>query len=289
MKRRSRRDARPLTTNTRIMSNNSSRSTQGNRTHQNATRGQCRGTWRHSNPRHNTRTKCARNATFAPPEWAHKELGNHVFITGPNAPTKCHKTKLAIINHITKEMKNAEDIKWAMKHEEECDIEAEKSETKDNKGKDKTIDTSTAEGSLLKLEIEQHLKRKTICKSNKTIACGCIIGQCTQAMKNELEAREDWPIIEDNTQHGRNTQGHQGNNPQLSNIQTLHRNSLQSHQRLFCCQTRGQGTNSPICQTLQNMQGTNGRPPWENQHGTSHQINTWMHRSVRQRRPTKYY
>ena len=35
------------------------------------------------------------NATFTPPEWAHKELGDHVFITAPNAPTKCHKTKLA--------------------------------------------------------------------------------------------------------------------------------------------------------------------------------------------------
>ena len=93
-------------------------------------------------------------------------------------------------------MKNAEDIKWALKHEEEYNIEAEKLETKDKEGKDLSIDTTTAEGLLLKLEIEQHLKRKNIYKSNKTIAYGYIIGQCTQAMKNELEAREDWTIIE---------------------------------------------------------------------------------------------
>ena len=183
------------------MSNNqlshSSRSNQGNRNNQNASRGQNRGNRRHTNNQHNTRSKYGRNTTFTPPEWAHKDLGSHVFIIGPNAPTKYHKTKLAIINHITKEMKNAEDIKWALKHEEEFDMEAEKPETKDNKGNELTIDTTTAAGLLLKLQLEQYLKRINIYKSNKTTAYGYIIGQCTQAMKNQLEAREDWTIIED--------------------------------------------------------------------------------------------
>ena len=94
-------------------------------------------------------------------------------------------------------MKNAEDIKWALKHEEEFDMEAEKPETKDNKGNKLSIDTTTAAGLLLKLQLEQYLKRINIYKSNKTTAHGYVIGQCTQAMKNQLEAREDWTIIED--------------------------------------------------------------------------------------------
>ena len=95
-------------------------------------------------------------------------------------------------------MKNAEEIKWALKHEEEYDFTIEAPKTKDKQGKPKSIDTTTADGLQLKLEIEQHIKNKNIYKSNKTVAYGYIIRQCTQAMKNELEAREDWTIIKDN-------------------------------------------------------------------------------------------
>ena len=48
--------------------------------------------------------------------------------------------------------------------------------TKDKEGTPKSINTRTAEGLQLKLEIEQHLKNKNIHKSNKTIAHGWIIG-----------------------------------------------------------------------------------------------------------------
>ena len=107
--------------------------------------------------------KNQKNTVFALP----KELGNHVFIMGPNAPTEHHKTKLAIINHITKEMTNAKEIKWDPKHEEECDCSMEAPKPKDKEGKLISIDITTAEGLQLKLEIEQHLKNKQTCKFNK--------------------------------------------------------------------------------------------------------------------------
>ena len=94
----------------------------------------------------------------------------------------------------TKEMTNAEEIKWALKHEEEYEFNIEAPETKHKEGKDKNIDTATTERLQPKLEVEQHLKNKQTHKPNKTIACGHVIGQCTQAMKNKLEAREDWTI-----------------------------------------------------------------------------------------------
>ena len=162
----------------------------------------------HSHPNHHTRCQTAsrnnptkknnKNATFTPPEWAHKDLGNHVFVTRPNAPTKHHKTKLAIINCITKEMTHAEAIKWALKHEEEHNFDLEGPKTKDENGDSKKMDTTTANRCQLKSETELHLEKKEIHKSNKTTACRHIIGQCTQSMKNELEARDNWKIIEDN-------------------------------------------------------------------------------------------
>ena len=43
-------------------------------------------------------------------------------ITEPKVPTKFHKTKLALINHMTKDCPHAEEIKWTLKHEEECNL-----------------------------------------------------------------------------------------------------------------------------------------------------------------------
>ena len=180
-------------------SNNNNRTTRNNsnRTNNNTYRHPNHNARRQNTSRSNSNNKNNKNTTFKAPEWANKELGDHIFITGPNAPTKYTKTKAAIINHITKEMKNAEAIKWAMKNEAEYDFTLEAPSTRDNEGNPISIDVTTAEGYQLKLQINQHHKDKQLYKSNKTTAYGYIIGQCTQSMKNELEAREDWKTIED--------------------------------------------------------------------------------------------
>ena len=120
--------------------NNTTRVNQSTNRNQNST---TRRQWTH---RSNFTKKNQKNTAFTPPEWVCKESGNHVFITGPSAPTKCQKTKQAIINHITKEMMNAEEIKWALKHEEECNCNEEAPKVKDKEGKSITIDTTTAAG-----------------------------------------------------------------------------------------------------------------------------------------------
>ena len=96
-------------------------------------------------------------------------------------------------------MDGAEPIKWAMKNEKEHNFEPEAPKTKDDKEQSLPMDTATAEGCKLKLELDQHHKNIQRHNINKTKAHGFIIGQRTQAMKNELEAREDWSTNEDNT------------------------------------------------------------------------------------------
>ena len=61
-------------------------------------------------------------------------------------PTECHKTELAMIDHIAKEMTNAEEIKWALKHEEECNFCIEAPKTKDKEGKPKSRRIATQVG-----------------------------------------------------------------------------------------------------------------------------------------------
>ena len=188
-----------------MSNNNNNNPTNHNRTRTSTTRTN-QNTYRHPNynTRHQTTSrnkppkKNNNNITYTPPDWAEKDLGQHIFITGPNAPTKYHTTKLAIINYITKGMTNAEAIKCAMKNETEYDFDAVAPKTEDANGKPIKIDTTTAAGYQLKTEIDLHLKDIRIYKSNKTTAYGYIIGQCTQSMKNELEARDNWDTIKDN-------------------------------------------------------------------------------------------
>ena len=54
---------------------------------------------------------------------ADKELGDNVFIVGAEAANKFHKTKLVIIIHIQKNFAHSDEIKKALKNEEEFDFE----------------------------------------------------------------------------------------------------------------------------------------------------------------------
>ena len=76
----------------------------------------------------------------------------------------------------------------ASKHEEHNNFDIEGPETKDSSRISKKINTATVEGHQLKLEMKQCMNNKRIHKCNKTTAHGCVIGQCTQAMKNKLRA-----------------------------------------------------------------------------------------------------
>ena len=137
------------------MSNNNNNTSRNNtsRTNQNSYRHPNHHTRCQTASRNNPAKKNNKNTMFAPPEWAHKDLGNHVFVTGPNAPTKHHKTKLAIINYITKEMTCAETIKWALKHEEEYSFDLEGPKTEDKNGDSKKMDTTTADRRLVQVDI----------------------------------------------------------------------------------------------------------------------------------------
>ena len=132
------------------------------------------------------------NSKFKLPDDAEKELGENIYvINNPGQADKYIKTTEAIINYIQKTYKNGDDLKKALKNEEEFDFGKVEPEAPP------TIDTSTPSGFKYKLAMEAFFKRQTQYITNKSNAHALIYGQCTLAVKNKLQARKDWDEIED--------------------------------------------------------------------------------------------
>ena len=116
------------------------------------------------------------------PDDAIAELGENIYVVNqPGQADKFVKTTEAILNHVQKTYKHGEDIKKALKTEQEFDFGSE--EPKISGGK---IDTTTPEGFKYKLEMEAFFKQQEQYRSNKSNAHALIYGQCTQAVKSQL-------------------------------------------------------------------------------------------------------
>ena len=128
------------------------------------------------------------------PDDAVAELGENIYILNSSGQAdKYVKTTEAILNYIQKTYKNGDDIKKALKQEEEFDFGAVEPTTTATK-----IDVSTPTGFKYKLAMEAFFKRQTQYITNKSNAHALIYGQCTLAVKNKLQARKDWDEIENN-------------------------------------------------------------------------------------------
>ena len=125
------------------------------------------------------------------PDDAVTELGENIYVINqPGQADKFIKTTEEILNYIQKTYKHGEDLKKALKDESEFNfgnIEPS-APTK--------IDLSTPQGFKYKLQMEGHYKREEQYRSNKSNAHALIYGQCTQGVKNQLQARQDWKLIQ---------------------------------------------------------------------------------------------
>ena len=126
------------------------------------------------------------------PDDCEKELGENIYIVNnPGQADKFVKTTEAILNYIQKTYKNGEDIKKALQKEQDYDFESEEPKIS---GK---IDISTPKGFKFKLEMEGHFKRMQQYAVNKSNAQALIYGQCTQAVKGQLQSRKDWEEVQE--------------------------------------------------------------------------------------------
>ena len=127
------------------------------------------------------------------PDDAIAELGENIYVINqPGQADKFIKTTEAILNHIQKTYKQGDDIKRALKDESEFDFAAVEPTSPGTK-----IDTTTPAGFKYKLQMESHFKREEQYRSNKSNAHALIYGQCTLAVKNQLQSRQDWKIVQD--------------------------------------------------------------------------------------------
>ena len=127
------------------------------------------------------------------PDDALKELGENIYVINhPGQADKFVKTTEVILNYIQKTYKNGEDIKKALKAEEDFDFEDVEPSIDEEK-----IDTTTPKGFKYKLEMESFFRRQEQYQRNKSNAHALIYGQCTQAVKGQLQARKDWETVQE--------------------------------------------------------------------------------------------
>ena len=126
------------------------------------------------------------------PDDAEKELGDNIYIINHSGQAdKYVKTTEAILNYIQKTYKNGEDLKKALKREQDLDFTVLEPTAPG------TIDNTTPAGFKYKLEMEQHYRRLNQYETNKSNAHALIYGQCSLAVKNKLQARKDWDVVQE--------------------------------------------------------------------------------------------
>ena len=125
------------------------------------------------------------------PDDAIAELGENIYVINqPGQADKFIKTTEAILNYIQKTYKHGEDLKKALKDESEFNF------ANIEPSAPAKIDLSTPQGFKYKLQMEGHYKREEQYRSNKSNAHALIYGQCTQGVKNQLQAHQDWKLIQ---------------------------------------------------------------------------------------------
>ena len=118
-----------------------------------------------------------------------EELRNNVFTLG-NAE-KYTKTEEAILTHILSNFKQGYEVCHSLKHLELFDIDAHKPEPTGDIATMSEIDKM-----ILKEQVTKYVARKELFEDNMNKAYGVILGQCSKAVKDKLECRDDWTTME---------------------------------------------------------------------------------------------
>ena len=138
----------------------------------------------------NRNTNYNNNRNFLNLKGACEELKDCVYTVGDaRQADRYSKTTERIVNYIQTNYEQGQDVKDALVALEPLDLEAEK--PKFNEDEDEN-DLSYIDEQILLQQIKDYVARIRKYNDNMNKAYGLILGQCTQGVKNKLEAQEDW-------------------------------------------------------------------------------------------------
>ncbi len=133
-----------------------------------------------------------RNFSYTRGAGACEELKEHVYTVGnANSADKYVKTTERIVNYIQTNYEEGQDVKDALVTLEPLDFEDARP------GGVNEEDLDFIDRMILQQEVKDYVTRIRKYNDNMNKAYGLILGQCTQGVKNKLEARRDWQTLEE--------------------------------------------------------------------------------------------
>ena len=122
-----------------------------------------------------------------------EELKDNVYTLGDaKQADRYTKTTEAIVNYIQRTFDKGQDAKDALVALQQTDTDQWMPENNDTRENQLTYQ----EKLLLQLKMKEYMTRIEKYNDNMNKVYGLILGQCTQGVKNKLEARQDWETME---------------------------------------------------------------------------------------------
>ena len=122
-----------------------------------------------------------------------EELKDNVYTVGDaKQADRYNKTTESIVNYIQRTYDEGQDVKDALVALEHVDMDQYRPEQEE----EDEDNLSYIDKMILQQEVKEYVARTKKYKDNMNKAYGLILGQCTQGVKNKLEARRDWEELE---------------------------------------------------------------------------------------------
>ena len=122
-----------------------------------------------------------------------EELKDNVYTVGDaKQADQYNKTTESIVNYIQRTYDEGQDVKDALVALEHVDMDQYRPEQEE----EDEDNLSYIDKMILQQEVKEYVARTKKYKDNMNKAYGLILGQCTQGVKNKLEARRDWEELE---------------------------------------------------------------------------------------------
>ena len=122
-----------------------------------------------------------------------EDLKDNVYTIGDaKQADRYTKTTESIVNYIQRTYDEGQDVKDALVKLQHTDMEYYRPEIEADED-----DLDFVDKMILQQEVKDYVLRKKKYEDNMNKAYGLILGQCTQGVKNKLEARQNWRELEE--------------------------------------------------------------------------------------------
>ena len=199
-------------------------------------------------------------------------LGDAIFTCGDDKQSeRFDKTREKIMNHIFANFEQGKYIKESLEKLEVYDIELWRPEEVEDPD-----DMGEVEKMILQQEVRDYIQRRTKFEENMYKAFALILGQCTVSLKNKLENRKDWKVIEDKGRPHSALDSNQRDNTEFSRLKISHSHCAQGSCGFFWDETRRKRGIASLHKEIQEFTRHVGEAFWKIVSHRTYQKDGWI-------------